>query len=436
MLKNNTNDIDLSNLINLNKILHELLLKIRNLTSSEGGTIYLKDEKFLKFSIFQNDSLSLIKINQIQKDNEFLKLPLENRQYIAVESFLSLSVIKINNIYEERNFDVNGVKSFDTKFDYKTNSMITIPLIDSRRKEPIGVLQLVNKIKDNKFVSYDDLDVERIKIASNFMSYSLSETIQYQNCLVKKEEAINCIINDEDCEKTNKDRFNYFYRDVNYIGILLNSISKHCRDLLCELSFNNSYLSSKNNNAEFNELLAEDRFIIESLSSVITDFESAYEKQIATLFKIDEAFKISLKLFNKHIVDNNIKIIQNINNNIIIYGEKNIIIQIVILILQNSLNLFKLKKTKKPFIKIDVTTVNEEIIIIFENNVNKIDEKLLLSSSSSINDELSKDLNITLNNIKTVLKSKYTGKIFTNNINSGLMIIIILHSKLSGNINE
>ena len=104
--------------------------------------------------------------------------------------------------------------------------------------------------------------------------------------------------------------------------------------------------------------------------------------------------------------------------------------------MQNSLNLFKLKKTKKPFIKIDVTTVNEEIIIIFENNVNKIDEKLLLSSSSSINDELSKDLNITLNNIKTVLKSKYTGKIFTNNINSGLMIIIILHSKLSGNINE
>lgn len=282
MLKNNTNDIDLSNLINLNKILHELLLKIRNLTSSEGGTIYLKDEKFLKFSIFQNDSLSLIKINQIQKDNEFLKLPLENRQYIAVESFLSLSVIKINNIYEERNFDVNGVKSFDTKFDYKTNSMITIPLIDSRRKEPIGVLQLVNKIKDNRFVRYDDLDVERIKIASDFMSYSLSETIQYRKILVKKEEAINCIINDEDCEKTNKDRFNYFYRDVNYIGILLNSISKHCRDLLCELSFNNSYLSSKNNNAEFNELLAEDRFIIESLSSVITDFESAYEKQIAT----------------------------------------------------------------------------------------------------------------------------------------------------------
>ena len=51
MLNNNTNDIDLSNLINLNKTLHELLLEIRNLTSSEGGTIYLKDEISLKFSI-------------------------------------------------------------------------------------------------------------------------------------------------------------------------------------------------------------------------------------------------------------------------------------------------------------------------------------------------------------------------------------------------
>lgn len=430
MLNNNTN------FINLNNTLHELLLKIRNLTSSEGGTIYLKDENFLKFSIFQNDSLSLIKINQIQKDNEFLKLPLENRQYIAVESFLSCSVIKINNIYEEKRFDVNGVKSFDTKFDYKTNSMITIPLIDSKRKESIGVLQLVNKIKDNKFVRYDDLDVERIKIASDFMSYSLSETIQYRKNLVKKEEVINCIINDEDCEKTNKDRLDYLYGDINYIGILLNSISQQCRDLLCELSFNNSYLSSKNNDAESNELLVEDRFIIQSLSSVMSDFEAAYEKQIASLFKIDDAFKISFKLFNKHIVDNNIKIIQNIDNNIIIYGEINIIIQIIILILQNSLNLFKLKKTKKPFIKIYVTTANEEIAIIFENNVNEIDEKLSLSSSPSINDELSKDLNITLNNIRTLLKSKYTGKIFTNNMDSGLMIKIILNNKLSGIINE
>ena len=87
MLNNN----DLLNLIDIEKVLHQLLLQIRTSTSSDAGTIYLKNGDCLKFCVFQNDSLSSIQIKQMEEDNKFLRLPLIDKRYIAVKSFLSLS---------------------------------------------------------------------------------------------------------------------------------------------------------------------------------------------------------------------------------------------------------------------------------------------------------------------------------------------------------
>lgn len=83
MLNNN----DLLNLIDIEKVLHQLLLQIRTSTSSDAGTIYLKNGDCLKFCVFQNDSLSSIQIKQMEEDNKFLRLPLIDKRYIAVKSF-------------------------------------------------------------------------------------------------------------------------------------------------------------------------------------------------------------------------------------------------------------------------------------------------------------------------------------------------------------
>ena len=64
MLNNN----DLLNLIDIEKVLHQLLLQIRTSTSSDAGTIYLKNGDCLKFCVFQNDSLSSIQIKQMEED--------------------------------------------------------------------------------------------------------------------------------------------------------------------------------------------------------------------------------------------------------------------------------------------------------------------------------------------------------------------------------
>ena len=96
MLNINDHDINLLNLVDIENILEQLLTQIRALTSSDAGTIYLKDGDYLKFCVFQNNSLSPDKLEQITEDTKFLKLPLSNRKFIAVESLLSLKIIRID----------------------------------------------------------------------------------------------------------------------------------------------------------------------------------------------------------------------------------------------------------------------------------------------------------------------------------------------------
>ena len=434
MLNINDYDIDLLNLVDIEKILHQLLSQIRTLTSSDAGTIYLKDGDYLKFCVFQNDSLSSTKISQIEEDNKFLKLPLNNRQYIAVESFLSLAVMKINNIYEEQNLDVSGIKAFDANFDYKTYSMVTIPLVEVHSKNPIGILQIINKIKNTDFVSYSNQDVELMKIASNFISYTISKTIEYKNSLEKIDEVINAVINYEIHNKIEHDRLNSFHNKIIHTSKVLKDIAHQWRQPLCELSVNNLYLSSKLEDMESTELLTDNQSIIQSLSSIINDFEVAYEHQKDILFNLDDAFKISYKLVNTYIVNHKIKIEQNIDKNTMIYGEKNIFIQVILSILQNSLDAFKAKKVKEPCIKINVLIINEEIVIIFEDNAGGINENLLSNIFELNKGNQLKSNNMTLNMLKIVIRDKFKGQISANNTENGLMIKVIIKTNnvLSG----
>lgn len=427
MLNINEYNIDLLNLVDIEKILHQLLSQIRTLTFSDAGTIYLKDEEFLKFCVFQNDSLSSTKINKLEENNKFLKLPLDNRKYIAVKSFQSLAVLKINNIYKEEKLDVSGIKAFDLEFNYKTYSMVTIPLVEVHSKNPIGILQIINKTKNGELVSYSNMDVELIKIASNFISYTISKAIEYKNSLEKIDGVINEVINDEILNKIEFDRLNSFHNKILHTGKVLKDIAHQWRQPLCELSVNNSYLSSKLEDFESNELLIDNQSIIQSLSSIIDDYETAYEHQHDIAFRIFDAFKISYKLINTYIKSYHIKVIKNIDKNVIIYGEKNIFIQVILSILQNSLDAFKVKRIKNPYIEITVKKLEDELILIFEDNAGGIDEKLLFTIFDLLKDSSKiRPNNMTLNMLRIVIREKFNGEILASNTEFGLMITIVI----------
>ena len=424
MLNIHDHNINLIDLVDIEDILEQLLTQISTLTSSDAGTIYLKDGDYLKFCVFQNNSLSLDKLAQITEDKEFLKLPLNNRKFIAVESLLSLKIIRINSIYDENNLDVSGIKAFDNKFEYKTHSMLTIPLVDSSNKNSIGILQIINKTKNNKFIAYDDMDVELIKIASSFIGYTISKTIEYKESLERVDKAINNVLNNEIDNKLEKDRLNSFHKKILHTGKVLKDIAHQWRQPLCELSVNNSYLSSKLNDDESNELLTDNQSIIQSLSSIIEDYETAYEHQHDISFRIFDVFKVSLKLVNTYIKSYNIKVTKSIDKNIMISGEKNIFIQVILSLLQNSLDAFKTRRIYKPWIEINVRKIDKKVVITFEDNAGGIDKKLLLTVFELVKDSRTKLSNMTLNMLKIVIRDKFNGEISANNTETGFIVKI------------
>ena len=161
----------------LETLLHKILKYIKHVTSADAGTIYLKEGEYLKFHIFQNDSFSYETIFKLQKPLKDLKFKIEkNSSTIAVECFISNKIIIVDDIYAEEGYDFKSSKEFDKKFNYKTKSILTAPLINFYNNETIGVLQLINKKVNGKFDAFTKDDKEIISITSYLIALSILNT--------------------------------------------------------------------------------------------------------------------------------------------------------------------------------------------------------------------------------------------------------------------
>jgi HD-GYP domain-containing protein (c-di-GMP phosphodiesterase class II) len=163
----------------VNKLLGVILEKSRFVTGADAGSIYVveqaeavdssrdgldrskkKDSEpprsfsrapMLRFKLSQNDSVAY--------DSREFVMPLSNRS-IAGSAALAKRAINIADAYEipagaPYGFD----RRFDEKIGYRTQSMLTVPLV-SQRDEVIGVIQLINKKKDPEKKLYSKEDIE------------------------------------------------------------------------------------------------------------------------------------------------------------------------------------------------------------------------------------------------------------------------------------
>ncbi|MEA2017474.1 MAG: response regulator [Campylobacterota bacterium] len=169
LLNTNTKLLDLASQIStqkdINKLLENVLKGAIELSSSDGGTLYLLNKKknILEFSISINNTLDIHYGGTGQKDS-WPPLPLYNedntlnKKNVSVVSAMEDKLININNIYQTTSYNFSGAKEFDKKMGYKTTSMLVIPL-KNRDDIVIGVIQLINKHKDNditSFLSHDE----------------------------------------------------------------------------------------------------------------------------------------------------------------------------------------------------------------------------------------------------------------------------------------
>ena len=155
---------------NLDTLLEMIVTEAKNLTSADGGTLYLLEKKQLHFQVIQTDSLK-IKMGGLSEKIAWAPLPLylengiPNKAMVAATCALEDHLINIPDVYEAKGFSFEGTKKFDQGTGYRSKSMLVIPM-KNHEHEIIGVLQLINKLhpQSNEVIAFEDED-EKITLS-------------------------------------------------------------------------------------------------------------------------------------------------------------------------------------------------------------------------------------------------------------------------------
>ena len=182
--------IALSSEQDYDKLLELILSKSREVTNCDAGSLYLLDKtkeigNSLIFKLVQNDSLANLEFKEYA-------LPLTRASlagYVALTGeFVNLD--DAHNIPEDVDYTFN--KAFDVKFNYRTKSMLVIPMKDHKNKT-IGVLQLINRKKskdviltsdsvvEDEVISFDDKTFGLINSLASQAAVSIENSLLYQN---------------------------------------------------------------------------------------------------------------------------------------------------------------------------------------------------------------------------------------------------------------
>ena len=132
----------LSGVHDLNTLLEMIVDQARSFTSADAGTLYIVEDKTLRFQIVHNDSL---KIRMGGKSGETIPFPPVELKESNVSAFVALKGISVNipDVYDTDLFDFTGPKKFDQSTGYRSKSMLVVPL-RNHENDVIGVLQLLN----------------------------------------------------------------------------------------------------------------------------------------------------------------------------------------------------------------------------------------------------------------------------------------------------
>jgi len=139
---------ELNHIRDLDTLLERVLLRARQLVRADAGTLYLRAGNELFFSFIQNDTLFHGKTENSRYIYTANSLPINRRSlagYVA-ETREPLVIDDVYDIHSNVSYSFNP--AFDKKSNYRTGSMLIVPLL-TRDDALAGVLQLINAKNEN-----------------------------------------------------------------------------------------------------------------------------------------------------------------------------------------------------------------------------------------------------------------------------------------------
>ena len=192
---NNKNDIPSSNLQklidigrslsrekNINILLEKILIESRNISNSDGGTLYLLKNDDLKFEIMHTESKNAYFGGSAQPvpDSTYpVKLYKDNKpnmSQVSAACALTGKTINIKDAYSDKEYDLSGLKGFDTRTDYYSKALLNVPL-KNHKDEVIGVLQLINPMNKKEIVHYTNEMIDLVESLASQASIALTNQL-------------------------------------------------------------------------------------------------------------------------------------------------------------------------------------------------------------------------------------------------------------------
>jgi HD-GYP domain-containing protein (c-di-GMP phosphodiesterase class II) len=132
----------------LDNLLERIVTEARRFTCADAGSLYIREDNKIRFVVSQNDTLRKRHGAQREKEN-FLTFTMPiSADNLAGYSALTGKILNIPDAYNLTGDYPKINKSFDEKNNYRSTSMLVVPMQDVE-KYCVGVIQLINAKDEN-----------------------------------------------------------------------------------------------------------------------------------------------------------------------------------------------------------------------------------------------------------------------------------------------
>ena len=160
-----------------NKLFAMIIDKGMELTNCDAGTLYIVEGDTLRFKIMKTLSQGIDK----GYDGATIDIPPApmREENICAYSAIHKEPLNIEDVYTSDRFDFSGPKKYDKMTGYRTQSMMSIPLINGD-DETVGVLQLINAMDEKGSVIPFDMSLQVIVFALAAQTAIAVSNMRYQ----------------------------------------------------------------------------------------------------------------------------------------------------------------------------------------------------------------------------------------------------------------
>ena len=155
--------IELSRVQDLDIVMEHILIEARRFVNADAGSIYIREKDMLHFTYTQNNTLQ----QRLSKGEKLIystfRIPI-NKESIAGYVAATGKPLNLTDVYSiDPSRPYHFSKEFDKKTNYKTQSVLTVPL-KNHHDDVIGILQIINAEDANRNVIAFSQDDERMML--------------------------------------------------------------------------------------------------------------------------------------------------------------------------------------------------------------------------------------------------------------------------------